>query len=93
MNKLLLHRRRGPIGGIVGPIPPDPDPEPPTSPLLGVGSDSESLTTYPRIANVTVGDWYVDASRPSSGNGTSLATAFKTLQEGLAALKTGRPYS
>lgn len=62
--------------------------EPSTS-ILGVGSASTSLADYPKIVNSTTGDWYVDASVESSGDGTSLATAFKTLPEGLAALSAG----
>jgi len=61
-----------------------------TGTLLGVGSASTSLVDYPKIQNTTVGNWYVDGSRPSSGDGTSLATAFKTIQEGLSALQSGQ---
>jgi hypothetical protein len=57
--------------------------------LGGVGSTSTSLTTYPKIDNTTTGDWYVDGSVGSSGDGTSLGTAFKTIAEGLSALSAG----
>lgn len=67
----------------------DPEPPPPGL-LIGVGSYSDSLEVYPRVQNTTVGNWYVDASRPSSGNGQSLATAFRTIQEGLSALQSGQ---
>lgn len=83
---MLLQRRHFPPAGGSSPLPP---PDPPSG-LLGVGSESESLISHPRIANETVGDWYVDASVSSSGDGTSLATAFKTLQEGLSALQDGQ---
>lgn len=33
--------------------------------------------------------WYVDASRPASGDGTSWATAFRTVQEGINAAPDG----
>lgn len=57
--------------------------------LIGVGSTSTSLTAYPKVENTTTGDWYVDGSVASSGNGASLGAAFKTLAEGLAALGDG----
>lgn len=57
--------------------------------LTGVGSEDDSFTTHPPVANTTEGDWFVDASVGSSGDGTSLATAFKTLAEGLSALGDG----
>jgi hypothetical protein len=57
--------------------------------LLGVGSPDNSLTAYPKESNVTTGDWYVDGSVSSSGDGTSLGTAFKTIAEGLSALSSG----
>lgn len=63
---------------------------PPVGGLLGVGSASTSLVDYPVVQNTVVGDWYVDASRSSSGNGQTLATAFKTIQEGLSALQSGQ---
>lgn len=80
---LLIYNRRG------APVRTEPVPLPPPPSLLGVGSESESLVSYPRITNTTVGDWYVDGSVGSSGDGTSLATAFKTLGEGLSALSSG----
>ncbi len=58
--------------------------------LSGVGSASSSLSDYPRVANTTVGDYYVDGSVGSSGAGTSLGTAFKTIAEGLQALSSGQ---
>lgn len=84
---LLIHQRRRRIGQS---IHIDPEPPEPGIGLLGVGSESTSLITYPKIQNTTVGNWYVDSSRPSSGDGTSLATAFKTIQEGLSALQSGQ---
>lgn len=82
----LIHTRRGTISRqTTSPVEPPED-----SLLLGVGSESTSLTLYPRIQNTTIGNWYVDASRPISGDGTTLATAFKTLQEGLNALQSGQ---
>lgn len=62
---------------------------PPSSTLAGVGSTSTSLVDYPRGSAVATGDYYVDASVTSSGAGTTLATAFKTIPEGLAALSAG----
>jgi hypothetical protein len=44
---------------------------------------------YPKITNTTTGNWYVDGSVGSSGDGTTLGTAFKTLAEGLSALSAG----
>lgn len=66
------------------------EPPPPSYDLLGFGSVSTSLVDYPKIADTTVGFKYVDGSRPSSGDGSSLATAYKTIQEGLAALTNGQ---
>lgn len=63
---------------------------PPSTSLLGVGSTSTSLVDYPKVSNVTTGDKYVDASVSSSGDGNSLENAYKTLQEGLAALSSGQ---
>lgn len=57
--------------------------------LLGVGSAANS-SAYPKISNTTVGDWYVNGSVSSSGDGTTLGTAFKTIQEGLSALQDGQ---
>lgn len=68
---------------------PEPDP-PPSGDLIGVGSTSTSLTNFPQIADTTTGDKYVDASVGSSGDGNSLATAYRTIQEGLAALSAGQ---
>jgi hypothetical protein len=69
---------------------PDPDPDPdPEESLLGTGSTSTSLVDYPKIENTTTGDWFVNGSVASSGDGTTLGTAFKTLQEGLSALGDG----
>lgn len=58
--------------------------------IAGVGSPSTSLVDYPPIPNGTDGDWYVDRSVASSGDGTTPQTAFKTLSEGLAALSNGQ---
>lgn len=65
-------------------------PPPPPSPGGGVGSVSTSHVDYPVIPDSTTGDWYVDGSVGSSGNGLSLGTAFKTIQEGLAVLSSGQ---
>lgn len=70
--------------GSIGTVVPQP-----TS-LLGVGSASTSLVDYPKIPDSTTGNKYVDSSVSSSGDGNSLATAYKTLQEGLAALSSGQ---
>lgn len=68
-----------------------PQPAEPPGPggIAGVGSASTSLVDHPKVTNATTGDWYVDAGVASSGDGTSLGTAFKTLAEGLAALTSG----
>lgn len=75
------------IGVVEGEPLPTPTPE---SELLGVARESTSLTNYPKIQNSTTGNWFVDSSVSSSGNGQSLSTAFKTLQEGLSALQSGQ---
>ena len=50
------------------------------------GVDDEIKVDY-----ITVSDagWYVDAAIPSSGDGTSWATAFKTITEGIVAATAG----
>lgn len=60
------------------------------TPLLGAASPSNSTVTYPKMAPITSGDKYVDASVPSSGDGNSLATAYKTIQEGLSNISSGQ---
>ncbi len=74
-------------GSVPGPGPQPPDP--PASILLGIGSGSTSLIDYPKVQPTTAGDWYVDVSRPASGNGRSLATAFRTIPEALNRVRDG----
>ena len=57
--------------------------------LLGVASEAVSPARFPRLEPTTVGDWYVDGRRDGSGDGRSPETAFRTLDEGLAALSSG----
>ena len=45
---------------------------------------------YPKIADSTTGNKYVDASVGSSGDGNSPETAYKTIQEGLSAISSGQ---
>lgn len=45
------------------------------------------LTTVP--FNLTAAEWHVDASVAQSGDGTSLETTFKTIQEGINAASEG----
>lgn len=58
--------------------------------LVGVGSTSTSMSTYPKVSSVTSGNKYVDASVGSSGDGNSLVNAYKTIQEGLSELSSGQ---
>ncbi len=57
--------------------------------LLGVAGEAKSLESFPPLAGTTSGDWYVDGRRDGSGDGRSPETAFRTLDEGLAALSSG----
>ena len=75
------------------------------SPCIGAGMNRDwmwaatDLDGNARVINGTVdmgayeyisgGDWYVDDSVPSPGDGTSPATAFKTMQEGIDAASDG----
>jgi len=52
----------------------------------GEGPDTNTKIDY---ITVTQGDWYVDAAVSSSGDGTSWATAFKTINEGISASGAG----
>lgn len=93
----------GPIARGNYPLFPEPAPPPPPGGDLfpnwpgfsldiinGVGSASTSYDDYPVTARATSGDKYVDASVSSSGDGNSLANAYKTLQEGLSAVSSGQ---
>lgn len=57
--------------------------------LVGVGSSSTSLATYPKTGSVSTGDIWVDASAPSGGSGTS-ASPYNSLTTALAAVSDGQ---
>ncbi len=57
--------------------------------VLSAGANTYVSPTIP-VTVLAFQTIYVDASRPSSGDGTSWSTAFQTLPEGLAAVDAGR---
>ncbi len=57
--------------------------------LTVTGVRGSDTYTKPAFVQVVSTIWYVDDSVGSSGNGTSWATAFKTLEEGLDAADSG----
>lgn len=58
--------------------------------LLGVGSISTSLVDYPKSANVTTGNYYVDGTNGNDSNsGTSLGAAKKTISAAVTAASSG----
>lgn len=73
------------------PVDPPPDPPPPDGgvELLGVGSASDSLTTYPITAATTAGDYYVDPNAGTNGSGT-FASPFNNLQSAINAASGGQ---
>lgn len=65
----------------------------PSNNLLGVGSYSDSLSTYPPTGPVTTGDWYVDIDNgtdsTASGNGTSHGSPLRTISYAISVASTG----
>ncbi len=55
----------------------------------GLSNETEYLRGSDPTAVSTTDTWYVDASVPSSGDGTTPGTAFKTIQEGINATLPG----
>ena len=56
--------------GTVLPLGGGGDPPPPSSSLIGVSSDVDTLTAYPKTGAVTSGDWFVDPASGTNGVGT-----------------------
>lgn len=67
------------------------EPPEPVGTLIGVGSSSTSEVDYPRTPPTTTGDWYVDGGAGNdSNNGTSMATAFRTITKALGVVQDGQ---
>ncbi|MBK9080303.1 MAG: hypothetical protein IPL91_14980 [Hyphomicrobium sp.] len=56
----------------------------------GVGVQPILIGRQSGVDYGTTGDWFVDQSRPTSGDGLSLATAFKTITEAVTAASRGQ---
>lgn len=62
-----------------------------SGPAAGYGSTSDSLTSYPKTADTTVADKYVDPTNGSDGNsGNSDTDAYATLTYALTQISSGR---
>ncbi len=71
--------------------PPPPPPPGPGGTLAGVGSAAGSLAAYPKTSDTTAGNWFVDPVNGSdAAPGTSVGTAFKTLDKALSVVTDGQ---